>query len=135
MSHDDEKLWSSWLIKPWYMWIWFALLVLTLIEVVIPEPALIGLDADVFSRPTVIVLLILLATVKTVLVAVYYMHLRDEKVGIIPLACAPFIFSVFLTVGLFPYSDDAIPRTTDEPAVAADTATAAPAADTTATKE
>ena len=44
-----------------------------------------------------------LAIVKTYCVAWFYMHLIDERPLIVLIACAPFIFSVFLTVGLFPW--------------------------------
>jgi heme/copper-type cytochrome/quinol oxidase subunit 4 len=102
-SHEEEKLWFG-LLNPTYMWIWVALIVLTIVEVIIPEPGLIGLDA--FPRNITILSLIGFALVKTVLVAAYYMHLVGEKPAIIPIACAPFLFSIFLTIGLFPYEDD-----------------------------
>src|SRR5699024_2844030 len=50
-----------------------------------------------------VVLLIGMAIAKTFLVAWYYMHLISERPAIILIACAPFIFSVFLTIGLFPW--------------------------------
>ena len=102
-SHEEEKLWFG-LLNPLYMWIWVALIVLTIVEVIIPEPGLIGLEP--FSRSVTIISLIGFALVKTILVAAYYMHLVGEKPAIIPIACAPFLFSIFLTIGLFPYEDD-----------------------------
>ncbi|GEM_PF-6487998 len=102
-SHEDEKLWFG-LLNPTYMWIWVALIVLTIIEIIIPEPSLIGLEK--FSRGITVVSLIGFALVKTILVAAYYMHLIGEKPAIIPIACTPFLFSIFLTIGLFPYADD-----------------------------
>ncbi len=102
-SHEEEKLWFG-LLNPLYMWIWIALIVLTIVEVIIPEPELIGMEP--FDRTFTVVSLIGLALVKTVLVAAYYMHLVGERPAIIPIACAPFLFSIFLTVGLFPYEDD-----------------------------
>lgn len=99
-AHEDEKMWFGFL-KPGYMVVWFLLLVLTVVEVIIPEPALIGMMP--FDRLFVILSLIVVALAKTVMVAWYYMHLVDEGVSIILIACAPFLFSIFLTIGLFPY--------------------------------
>jgi len=103
-AHEDEKLWFG-LLKPLYMYVWAALLVLTIIETIVPEPTIIGLPA--MPRTVTVVTLILLALTKTVLVAGYYMHLVGEKPSLIPIACAPFLFSLFLTVGLFPYPGQA----------------------------
>lgn len=102
MAHTTAKedLWFG-ILKPSYMAVWLALLVLTVIEVIVPEPQLIGMEA--FPRLFVVLSLIGLALVKTILVAWYYMHLIDERVSIILIACAPFLFSLFLTIGLFPY--------------------------------
>lgn len=83
------------------MVIWAALLFLTVVEVLVPEPTLIGIAP--FPRTFVIVSLILLALIKTILVAGYYMHVIGDKPAIVAVACAPFLFSIFLTVGLFPY--------------------------------
>ncbi len=86
-----------------YMIIWAALLLLTVIEVFIPEmvgpKSLFGLS---ISRGIGVFSLIALACVKTYLVAWFYMHLIDERPLIVLIASAPFIFSVFLTIGLFP---------------------------------
>jgi hypothetical protein len=101
MAHEQNSfLGISWLYST-YMWVWFALLVLTVVEVIVPEPQLIGLAA--FPRWVVVLSLIMLALGKTFLVAWYYMHLIDERPSIIGIACAPFIFSVFLTIGLWPH--------------------------------
>ena len=132
-GHEETKLWFG-LLKPQYMYVFVALTVLTLVELMVPEPALFGLPHDLFSRPITVVLLIFLAVCKTVLVAAYYMHLVGEKPAIIPIACAPFLFSVFLTIGLFPYSDDVIKRQQDEPAAVQAVEGAPPAAEP-ATKE
>lgn len=108
-----------------YMWVWVGLFVLTVVEVYVPEPHIfvelyqtIGLTFLVgpqewinawymeylgSSRPFVVISLILMALVKTWMVAWYYMHLIAEKPSIILVACAPFVFSVFLTVGIFPW--------------------------------
>jgi cytochrome c oxidase subunit 4 len=78
-----------------YMIIWAALLLLTLVEVAIPEIAI--------PRTWGVLSLISLAIAKTYLVAWFYMHLVDERPILVLIASAPFIFSVFLTVGLFPW--------------------------------
>ena len=108
-----------------YMWSWLLLLILTIVEVYVPEPHIftelfesLGLGFMASgqewinawymeylgsSRAFVVISLILMALVKTWLVAWYYMHLISEKPAIILIACAPFVFSVFLTIGLFPW--------------------------------
>lgn len=104
MSHDKTKtlMGIEWNVP--YMMIWAALLGLTLIEVFIPEMSgqktMMGIN---FSRSIGVFMLIALATIKTYLVAWFYMHLTDERPLIVLIACAPFIFSVFLTIGLFPW--------------------------------
>ncbi|MFW5967890.1 MAG: cytochrome C oxidase subunit IV family protein [Persicimonas sp.] len=109
LEEVEEKTWFGidWL-KAEYMWVWVALLVLTILEVLVPEPESFGLGAfpDILmfeARTIQVVLLIGLAISKTFLVAWYYMHLVSERPAIILVACAPFIFSVFLTIGLFPW--------------------------------
>ncbi len=105
MSHSNEekKLWFGFL-DPLYMWIWVALIVLTIVEVIIPEPQLIGMEP--FGRSFTVISLIGFALVKTVLVAAYYMHLVGDKPAMMLIACTPFLFSIFLTIGIFPYEDD-----------------------------
>lgn len=109
MAHEHKNFFGiSWLYAD-YMWVWVALLVLTVVEVIVPEPQLVGLDGfpglGIFEPRTLQVLsLFLLAGVKTFLVAWYYMHLISERPAIILVAAAPFIFSIFLTIGLFPWS-------------------------------
>lgn len=114
MSEQRENwLGVDWLYST-YMWVWAGLFVLTIVEVLVPEPALLadwglatqGMIASlnsIFTRQVVVVSLILLALAKTFCVAWYYMHLIDERPSIILVACAPFIFSVFLTIGLWPH--------------------------------
>jgi heme/copper-type cytochrome/quinol oxidase subunit 4 len=89
-----------------YMMVWVALLVLTIVEVIVPELSLIPGVAEGAALPRTVEVLSLigLALIKTYCVAWFYMHLIDENPGIVAIACAPFIFSVFLTIGLFPYS-------------------------------
>lgn len=107
MAHAEEKEWFGFLV-PSYMWVWVALLVLTIVEVLVPEPQLVGLDSFpglgiVDPRTLQVLSLIMLALVKTFLVAWYYMHLVSERPSIILIGAAPFIFSTFLTIGLFPW--------------------------------
>lgn len=101
MAHKEAKWVFNDLLHVQYWVIWAVLLSLTFIEVLIPEPTLIGLE--VFPRTFVIISLIMIALVKTVLVAGYYMHLIGDKPAMILVASAPFIFSIFLTIGIFPY--------------------------------
>lgn len=104
-SHDSNAGWGWGPFQglyAQYMWVWVALLVFTLVEVIIPEPEMIGLSYQ-FPRIFVIVSLIVIALIKTWLVAWYYMHLIAERPQIILIACAPFLFALFLTIGLFPY--------------------------------
>ncbi len=89
-----------------YMIVWAALVGLTVIEVFIPEIAVSPTDPEgkaMLSRNAGVILLIALAVAKTFCVAWYYMHLIDERPLITLIASAPFIFSVFLTIGLFPW--------------------------------
>jgi hypothetical protein len=87
-----------------YMVVWAVLLCLTLIEVFIPEMSgaktMFGIN---LPRSVGVVSLIVLATIKTYCVAWFYMHLIDERPLLVLIASAPFIFSVFLTIGLFPW--------------------------------
>lgn len=101
MAHKEAKWFFNDLLHAQYWVIWAVLLVLTLVEVIIPEPTLIGLDP--FPRTFVILSLIFLALVKTILVAGYYMHLIGDRPAMIAIAATPFIFSIILTIGLFPY--------------------------------
>jgi len=109
--------WGAWKLPTLYstyMWVWAALLILTVVEVIIPDPHMLntwGLVspaqadwlAGYMPRIFVVVSLILLALAKTFCVAWYYMHLIDERPSIILIACAPFLFSIFLTIGLWPH--------------------------------
>lgn len=113
MAHEqDNWLGIDWLYST-YMWVWAALLVLTVVEVIVPEPMLIGFEGR-FPRVITVLSLIILALVKTFLVAWYYMHLIDERPSIILIACAPFLFSVFLTIGLWPHSPPNPPADTPD---------------------
>ncbi len=104
-AQDTESGWG-WLgikgLYTQYMWVWLGLLIFTAIEVVIPEPGTFGLPF-VFPRLFVVTSLIVIALIKTWMVAWYYMHLIAERPAIILIACVPFIFSLFLTIGMFPW--------------------------------
>ena len=99
MAHKEAK-WKG-IFHVQYMYVWAALLALTVVEVIIPEPSLIGLTA--MSRTATVLSLIFMALIKTILVAGYYMHLIGDRPALIPIAATPFVFSTFLTIGLFPY--------------------------------
>ncbi len=110
MAHDKTRTIGGIELNVSYMIIWAVLLGLTLVEVFIPEmahgptgPRENSIFDPVFSRNLSIVLLIALAIAKTYCVAWFYMHLVDERPLIVLIGCTPFIFSVFLTVGLFPW--------------------------------
>ncbi len=68
--------------QPSYMLIWFVLLVLTVVEVGIAY-------LSSLPRNVLIVVLVGLAIWKATLVAMYYMHLRFERLRVILLATAP----------------------------------------------
>ena len=107
-SHAKTKTIAGIELNVSYMVIWAILLGLTLIEVLIPEMSVGPNGAkDLFGitmpRTACVVLLILLAIVKTYCVAWFYMHLIDERPLIVLIACTPFLFSIFLTIGLFPW--------------------------------
>jgi hypothetical protein len=114
MAHKlDNWFGIDWLYST-YMWVWAALLALTVVEVIVPEPTILlewgvapesfvtWLKTSLLTTPVVVVSLILMALAKTFFVAWYYMHLIDERPSIILVACAPFVFSVFLTIGIWP---------------------------------
>ncbi len=79
--------------QPSYMLIWFVLLVLTVVEVGI---------AYVSSLPRNVLILVLvgLAVWKATLVAMYYMHLKFERLRLILLATAPLPLAIILVVAI-----------------------------------
>ncbi len=108
MAHSGTKTIAGIEFNITYMVVWAVLLGLTLIEVAIPEMSVTpngekSLFGVTMTRNASILLLIGLAVAKTYCVAWFYMHLIDERPLIVLIACAPFIFSVFLTIGLFPW--------------------------------
>ncbi len=75
---------------PNYIGIWVWLLVLTLLEVAVVYLHL--------PRPLLVSSLLVMALVKAALVAMYYMHLKFEKVLLTFIFTSPLIFSVVFTV-------------------------------------
>lgn len=79
--------------QPKYYLIWFLLFVLTLVEVGVAY--LSGLP-----RTLLILVLVGLAIWKATLVAMYYMHLKFERLRLILLAAAPLPLAVILVLGI-----------------------------------
>ena len=79
--------------QPSYMLIWFVLLVLTVVEVGIAYMSSL-------PRNVLIVVLVGLAIWKATLVAMYYMHLRFERLRVILLATAPLPLAVILVLAI-----------------------------------
>jgi cytochrome c oxidase subunit 4 len=79
--------------QPRYYFIWFLLLVLTMVEVGI---------AYISSMPRTMLILVLvgLAIWKATLVAMYYMHLKFERLRVILLATAPIPLAIILILGV-----------------------------------
>jgi len=80
--------------EPNYMMVFFALFVLTVVEV--------GIVYVPLSKFVIAVMLILLALVKAALVALYFMHLRYEKFALGVIAFTPLILCTLLIVSLLP---------------------------------
>ena len=79
--------------QPRYYFIWFLLLVLTMVEVGV---------AYISSMPRTMLILVLvgLAIWKATLVAMYYMHLKFERLRVILLATAPIPLAIILILGV-----------------------------------
>jgi cytochrome c oxidase subunit 4 len=79
--------------KPNYYLIWFLLFALTMVEV--------GLAyVSNLPRNFLILILLSLAIWKAVLVAMYYMHLKYERLRLILLATAPIPLAIILVLGV-----------------------------------
>ncbi len=74
--------------RPNFVYIFLALFVLTMIEVFCVNFP--------WGKKYIILALIFLAVMKAALVAMFYMHLRYEKILLTVIALAPLIFSVVL---------------------------------------
>ena len=77
---------------PNYVLVWFALAVLTAVEV--------GITFLSWPKTTVILVLVALAVWKAVLVALYFMHLRFEKKPLRILAVAPIPLAFILVIAV-----------------------------------
>ena len=86
---------------PRYGLIWIWLLILTLLEV---AAAWLYKYEESFAGIGVITLILLvgMALVKALLVAMYFMHLKFERLLFVIIVCAPLIFATILVVALFP---------------------------------
>ena len=85
--------------QPNYIGVFWWLLVLTVIEI-----AVIYMPIAKFA---IAVMLIVLAVTKAALVALYFMHLKFERITLGWIALSPFILCVFLILMLLP---DIFPR-------------------------
>jgi len=85
--------------QPNYIGVFWWLLALTIIEI-----AVIYLPIAKFA---IAVMLIVLAVTKAALVALYFMHLKFERITLGWIALSPFILCVFLILMLLP---DIFPR-------------------------
>ena len=85
--------------EPNYIGVFWWLLVLTIIE--------IGVIYLPIAKIAIAVLLVALAISKAALVALYFMHLKFERVTLGWIALSPFILCVFLILMLLP---DIFPR-------------------------
>ena len=79
--------------QPNYYFIWFLLFVLTMVEVGVAY-------VTALPRNLLILILLALALWKAVLVAMYYMHLKYERLRLILLATAPIPLAVILVLGV-----------------------------------
>jgi cytochrome c oxidase subunit 4 len=80
--------------SPNYWKIWFYLFVLTVVE--------IGVIYLPLAKIVIAVLLVTLACYKALLVAMYFMHLKFERLTLAIIALTPFILCVFLILMLIP---------------------------------
>ncbi len=80
--------------EPNYMGVFWWLLALTLLE--------LGIIYVPIHRMAILALLVVLAVSKAVLVALYFMHLKFERVTLGLIALSPFILCVFLILMLLP---------------------------------
>jgi cytochrome c oxidase subunit IV len=80
--------------SPNYWMIWLYLFILTVIEIAVIYMPL--------ARIIIVILLVTLACYKALLVALYFMHLRFERLTLGIIALTPFILCVFLILMLIP---------------------------------
>jgi len=77
-----------------YVKTWLWLLVITLAEV--------GITFLHLPRPLLVTLLVVLALMKAVLIAAYFMHLRFERLSLVYMVLTPLVLIVALVVGIWP---------------------------------
>jgi cytochrome c oxidase subunit 4 len=80
--------------EPNYMGVFWWLLVLTLLE--------LGVIYMPVHRLAILALLVVLAITKAALVALYFMHLRFERLTLGLIAISPFVLCLFLILMLLP---------------------------------
>ena len=80
--------------EPNYMAVFWWLLVLTLLE--------LGVIYMPVHRLAILALLVVLAITKAALVALYFMHLKFERLTLGLIAISPFVLCLFLILMLLP---------------------------------
>ncbi|HVH91675.1 MAG TPA: cytochrome C oxidase subunit IV family protein [Candidatus Acidoferrum sp.] len=80
--------------EPNYMGVFWWLLALTLLE--------LGVIYVPIHRMGILALLVVLAISKAALVALYFMHLKFERLTLALIALSPFVLCVFLILMLLP---------------------------------
>lgn len=80
--------------EPNYMGVFWWLLVLTLLE--------LGVIYMPVHRLAILALLVVLAITKAALVALYFMHLKFERLTLGLIAISPFVLCLFLILMLLP---------------------------------
>ena len=80
--------------EPNYMGVFWWLLALTLLE--------LGVIYMPIHRMGILALLVVLAISKAALVALYFMHLKFERLTLALIALSPFVLCVFLILMLLP---------------------------------
>ena len=80
--------------EPNYMGVFWWLLVLTLLE--------LGVIYMPVHRLGILALLVVLAITKAALVALYFMHLKFERLTLGLIALSPFVLCIFLILMLLP---------------------------------
>ena len=78
--------------RPNYGGVFLSLFVLTIFEIIVANLPI--------PRRVIILSLVSLAILKASLVAMFYMHLRFEKILLAVVAVAPLLFSIILTVAV-----------------------------------
>ncbi len=77
--------------QPNYAAVFWALLILTICEIIVA-------NLHHFAKPFIVVSLVFLAIIKATLVALFYMHLKFEKFLIYAIVIFPLFLAVILTV-------------------------------------